>query len=279
MQLGAARLSRMERQRRLRQGHCLYGGQAGHHCNSCPEKLETGGLANIGRGTETPTPETPRTFLPFRVQWARAARRAHVLVDSGAPRETDGRGDGPRVELSVTLPLRSGHGPGQPAVWGRASSPAALSPCMSRVAGGLREDIQFLECSPRPLAPLAGRPQTPDRLVHGAAHPGGRLRPCPVSGLTPTTHQPKPPSQTTYQSSPLPQVPHSEPPTAQAAVCHREDGGLQTPSPAQTWQSFPREYWDLGGGRKGRERRPWHTGSEDNQEHLVVRVRGVSSGV
>ncbi|KAK6323278.1 hypothetical protein J4Q44_G00056170 [Coregonus suidteri] len=54
----------------------------------------------------------------------------------------------------------------------------------------------------------------------------------------PTTHQPKPPSQTTYQSSPLPQVQHSKPYTALAAVATRRTAATDSVI-AQTWQAFP----------------------------------------
>ena len=36
MQMGRARLSAAERDRRRRQGLCLYCGQTGHHIGACP---------------------------------------------------------------------------------------------------------------------------------------------------------------------------------------------------------------------------------------------------
>ncbi|KAK6296051.1 hypothetical protein J4Q44_G00337640 [Coregonus suidteri] len=61
----------------------------------------------------------------------------------------------------------------------------------------------------------------------------------------PTTHQPKPPSQTTYQSSPLPQVPHSEPPTTLAAVATRRTAATDSVT-GQDLAGVPQEYWDMG---------------------------------
>lgn len=42
MQLGAARLSQTERQRRQREGRCLYCGRGGHLVATCPEKPGNG---------------------------------------------------------------------------------------------------------------------------------------------------------------------------------------------------------------------------------------------
>ncbi|KAK6327356.1 hypothetical protein J4Q44_G00030010 [Coregonus suidteri] len=61
----------------------------------------------------------------------------------------------------------------------------------------------------------------------------------------PTTYQPKPPSQTNYQSSPLPRVLHSEPPTALAAVATRRTAATDSVT-GPDLAGIPQEYWDLG---------------------------------
>ncbi|KAK6319198.1 hypothetical protein J4Q44_G00104090 [Coregonus suidteri] len=177
-----------------------------------------------------------QTFLPVSVQWACTARRAHALVDSGAAGNLMDAGLAQRWSiplLSLSEPVPVMGLDGQPL--GSGFIPRRTVPVRVRVAGGLREDIPFFIVD-SPECPLfLGHPWSTGRLIlEGGSAPFLFRSP-------PTTHQPKPPSQTTYQSSPLPQVPHSEPPTALGGRTAATDS-ITGPDLA----GLPRDYWDLG---------------------------------
>ncbi|XP_055015782.1 uncharacterized protein LOC129410863 [Boleophthalmus pectinirostris] len=69
MQLGRARLTPAERQRRQRSGLCIYCGQAGHYINSCPQR---------------PKEMAHQLQLPSTLCWSRESIPLLALVDSGA---------------------------------------------------------------------------------------------------------------------------------------------------------------------------------------------------
>ncbi|KAL0192085.1 hypothetical protein M9458_010381, partial [Cirrhinus mrigala] len=72
MQVGRARLSREERDRRRSKGLCLYCGAAGHFLSNCPLK---------DRARHNPS---SMTLLPVSLQWTTDAHHCKALLDSGA---------------------------------------------------------------------------------------------------------------------------------------------------------------------------------------------------
>ncbi|KAJ8271735.1 hypothetical protein COCON_G00105940 [Conger conger] len=78
MQLGRMRLTPSERQRRVRQGLCVYCGQAGHFLAACPTLPKD--QAHTTSSTGPPTRLTQRGMLRWQVN----SFPLQVLIDSGA---------------------------------------------------------------------------------------------------------------------------------------------------------------------------------------------------
>jgi len=78
MQMGRARLPPEERQRRMREGRCLYCGELGHLVATCPTRLR-----RVPQDT-TPVVPTTRTLTPIQVKHHTLTITMEALIDSGA---------------------------------------------------------------------------------------------------------------------------------------------------------------------------------------------------
>ncbi len=85
MQVGRARLSREERDRRRMRGLCMYCGAAGHFLAIWPSKRSspTVGLRLLSGGVSL-NKASSTTLLPVRLQWAAGRHDGTALLDSGA---------------------------------------------------------------------------------------------------------------------------------------------------------------------------------------------------
>ncbi|KAK6320902.1 hypothetical protein J4Q44_G00078780 [Coregonus suidteri] len=214
-----------------------------------------GSLVSVGvLASRNRNPKDSWTFLPVRVQWAGATRRAHALVDSGATGNLMdvGLAQGwrfPLLSLSEPVPVMGLDGrPLRSGFITRRTVPVRV-----RVAGGLWEDIQFFIVDSPECSLVLGHPwlvahkprivwSTGRLILEGGSAPILFRSP-------PTTHQPKPPSQTTYQSSPLPQVPHSKPPTVLAAVATGRTAAIDSVT-GPDLAGIPREHELVKGPKK-----------------------------
>ncbi|KAL0185442.1 hypothetical protein M9458_021139, partial [Cirrhinus mrigala] len=77
MQLGRSRLTPHQKQHWLLQGLCLYCGAPGHQAILCPVKA-------VRVGTISTSSPTPRTLLPFRLNFKGGSHTGKALIDSGA---------------------------------------------------------------------------------------------------------------------------------------------------------------------------------------------------
>lgn len=79
MQLGRARLSSVERQRRLQEGRCFYCGELGHLVASCPAKRST----VVSQVTDSSSHTRSRTLTTVKVIHHSITELA-ALINSGA---------------------------------------------------------------------------------------------------------------------------------------------------------------------------------------------------
>uniref|UniRef100_A0A9J7X6B8 Retrotransposon gag domain-containing protein n=1 Tax=Cyprinus carpio carpio TaxID=630221 RepID=A0A9J7X6B8_CYPCA len=86
MQVGRARLTREERERRRSRGLCLYCGGSGHFLLSCPVKRASPvvNLRLLSGGISAGKSSTTSTLLPVKLRWANNTHTCHALLDSGA---------------------------------------------------------------------------------------------------------------------------------------------------------------------------------------------------
>ncbi len=77
MQVGRARLSREERERRRRGGLCLYCGASSKSASPAVERRLLSGGVSFNQSSNT-------TLLPVRLQWAAGSYDGSALLDSGA---------------------------------------------------------------------------------------------------------------------------------------------------------------------------------------------------
>ncbi|MGL5566538.1 MAG: retropepsin-like aspartic protease family protein, partial [Plesiomonas sp.] len=105
MQVGRARLSREERERRRAGGLCLYCGGAGHFLNRCPVKRSSPAVERglLSGGAVLGKPSSA-TLLSGRLQWATGECAVEALIDSGAEGNFLDRGLVSELEIP-TIPL------------------------------------------------------------------------------------------------------------------------------------------------------------------------------
>jgi len=78
MEMGRARLPPEERERRMREGRCLYCGELGHRLATCSARTR-----RISRSTN-PVGSTTRTLTPVQVKHHTCTIDMEALIDSGA---------------------------------------------------------------------------------------------------------------------------------------------------------------------------------------------------
>ncbi len=153
MQVGRARLSREERERRRMRGLCLYCGAAGHFLVSCPVKGSgpTVGLRLLSGGVSL-SKASSTTLLPVMLQWAAGRHEGTALLDSGA--------EGNLLDISLAqrlhIPLVSLHHKiSVSALNGQSLPQISLStaPITLVTSGNHSETITFL-VTHSPLAPV-----------------------------------------------------------------------------------------------------------------------------
>ena len=104
MQLGGARITAEERQRRFREGCCFYCGQHGHAASSCPLKGQARRRALVSRFSAAEFP--PRSLTKVKLQLRDHTMTKGVLVDSGADESLMDWGLVKRLGIT-TVPLTS----------------------------------------------------------------------------------------------------------------------------------------------------------------------------
>ena len=104
MEMGRARLSQEEQQRRVKEGRCFYCGESGHLVSVCPAKS-----TRSSNQTSSSVPSA-RVLTPVQVKHNTTAVTMNVLIDSGADESLMDWGLDKRLGLkakTLTSPIKA----------------------------------------------------------------------------------------------------------------------------------------------------------------------------